>query len=54
MVDRHGLVHGLKMSPWATTLEKIQKMIVILALTLETFAAVAARAPRDSTLRTTG
>ena len=30
MVDNHGPVHGLKMSPWATSLEKMQKMIVAL------------------------
>ena len=33
-VDKYGLVHGLKMSPWATSLEKMQKMIVALSLRL--------------------
>jgi Phage terminase, small subunit len=34
MVDKHGLVHGMKMSPWALALERSQKLIVALALRL--------------------
>ena len=34
MCDRHSQVHGLKLSPWFTSLEKNQKMIVALSLRL--------------------